>query len=544
MLVCAPALLGGMELDDVFHALRANEPGFLDSAFTFISDGPRPGVLRASDLPWWTEPTLHIDLWRPVSALTHALDYRLWPGTPWAMHLHSLSWYGLLVALVLRAHRVVGGPVDRASLATLLFAVSQAHAMNVGWVSGRNSLIGVASFVVVLLLHRRWRTDGWTPGCVMGPLVFGLALLANEGAVAGMGYLLAFALVLDRGRHRLTALLPYVGVVVVWRMVYVAQGHGVAGSSVYFDPLSDPLVYSGRTVIHGTVMLAGSLGLSVIDALGAIPGAISGAFVVAIPWLAVLAWAAWPRLREDPSLRMWALGAVLACFTTGTQIPTDRGLLMLHLGTYPLLAALILRVREGGTRGPALLGRGLLVLHLLQSLLLPLRVTTTRWLQQRIDAVAQMLPTDPGVQQRTIVLLNVPSDLVMLYSRALAQHRGVPFPAGLSYLYAGAAELTVQRTAPGTLELSSPRPWLSTPIDRFMRQDLRIPPGLRMPTRCTTVEVLETDDEQLPARIQVELHAQRPGCTLSFMAWQGEGPRAIELPAVGEALVLEPVTVP
>jgi hypothetical protein len=46
-------------------------------------------------LPWWSDPTIHIDFARPLTALTHVLDYALWPGTPALRHLHSLLWFAL-----------------------------------------------------------------------------------------------------------------------------------------------------------------------------------------------------------------------------------------------------------------------------------------------------------------------------------------------------------------------------------------------------------------------------------------------------------------
>lgn len=541
VLACLPALLGGIELDDVFHALEATTPGFVDSAFTFLGDGPRSPQISAADMPWWTEPSIHMDLWRPLAALTHALDHRLWPGAPWLMHLHSVLWYGLLVALVLRAHRAFGGPPERVSLGALLFGLSQAHGMNVGWVAARNSVIAAVLVVGMLLLHRRWRSEGWRPGALLGPLALAGALLANEGAAAGLGFLVAFAFVLDERRHRFTALVPYLAVIVLWRIVYQAGDYEAVGSGVYLDPATDPLGYLLRTVVHGAIMLAGSLGLAVLDLLGSLPGLLSVAFVSAVPFLALLGWLAREPLRRDPSLRMWTLGAVLACATAGTSLPTDRGLLLLGVGTYPLLAALVLRASEQGVPTLArVVGRGLLVLHVFQSLLLPLRVGTTRFIQGSVDRFAAALPTDPSIEDRALVMLNAPSDLVMLYYRPLAERAGRPFPARVSYLYAGAGEVTVTVVDPSTLELSSTRPWLVAPLDRLLRRDVSFEPGQRVEAPCLTAEIVTTDTEDLPTTVRFELHPDRPGCDPVLMAWGADGPEPATLPEPGESRVLPP----
>lgn len=545
MLACVPALLGGHELDDVFHAARALEPSFLESAFTFFGDGPRSPHVSTADLPWWTEPGLRLDLFRPLAAATHALDHRLWPSAPWLMHLHSLLWYGLLVGLVHRAYRRLGGPPERASVAALLFGLAQAHGMNVGWVSARNSVIAAALVVVAVLVHRRWRTEGWSPGALLGPLAFGMALLANEGAVAGLGFLVAFALVLDGGRRRFAALLPYLVLTIGWRLAYGAAGYGAAHSGIYLDPSADPLAYAIRTVVHGTAMLAGSTGLAVLDGLGAVPSATSVAFVAALPFLGILAIAAREPMRRDPSLRAWTLGAVLACATAGTSVPTDRGLLLLGVGTYPLVSAVILEARRDGiSRLVRVVGRGLLVLHVVTALLLPLRVGTTRWIHGRVEALTGAIPSEPGVDQRAVVLLNAPSDLVMLYSRAIATRTQRPFPARLSYLYAGAGRLTVHRPEPHVLELESTRPWLVAPLDRMFRADLSFTVGQPVEAPCLTARVLAIDPDALPTRVRFELHAERPGCRPVFMVWRGEVPEPIELPEVGTSIELPPITIP
>ncbi|MCB9714626.1 MAG: hypothetical protein H6712_12240 [Myxococcales bacterium] len=548
MLMCAPALLGGLELDDLFHALHAGDPGFLGSAFTFYGDGPRPAFVSAADQPWWTEPGMRLDLLRPLAALTHWLDFRLWPGAPWLMHLHSLLWYGLLVALVGRAQRVLGGSPERASLAALLFGLAQIHGMNVGWIAARNSLMGAALVLGALLLHRRWRAEGWGLGALLGPLAFGGALLSNEGAVAGLGLLAAYALVLDGQRSRFVALLPYLILVIAWRVGYETAGYGAAHTGIYLDPATDPLAYGLRTIVNGAVMLAACLGLGVLDGLGALPGATLVAFVGAVPFLALLAWLTRDALRDDPSLRMWTLGAGLSCVTAGTSVPTDRGLLLMSAATSALLAALVLRAREpAASRLARVVGRGLLVLHLLLALLLPLRVGTTRWIHGRVEAIADALagpPGSPAIAEQTVVLLNAPSDLVMLYSRAIAQRDGRPFPARVEYLYAGAGELTVHRATEHTLELESTRPWLVAPLDRMLRSDLAFAPGQRFERPCLTAEIVATSPDSLPTRVRVDLHVQRPGCRLRAMIWRGEVPEPAELPALGSSMVLAPITVP
>jgi len=542
MLACAPALANGIELDDVFHAARAGEPGFLRHAFTFFGDGePSPHVPTA-DLPWWTEPGMELDLLRPVAALTHALDYTWWPHAAWLMHLQSLLWYGLLVGLLQHTYRAFGSDSSRAALAALVFGLSQAHAMNVGWLAARNSVMGATFVTAMLLLHHRGRSRGSLAAAFAAPLLLALAVLANEGAVAGVGYLAAYAWVLDRGRRRWLALLPYVAVVITWRLFYEAQGAGVAHTGVYLEPTAAPLAYAAATVEHAVWLLAARLGVGMLDSLGVFPGAAPVALVGAVAFLAVLAWLGREHLREHQVTRAWALGMVLACFTAGTTLPTDRALLLLGLGGCMVVAELVVWLRrEGASRPERFVGGMLVGSHLVLSpLLLPLRVRTTAWIHGVVEHVAAAMPTGPAVAQKTVLVLDAPSDLLMLYSRALAEERGEVFPARVTWLYAGPAAVTVTRTGSSSFELAAEGPWLAAPIDRMFRADLRFATGQRFPGECLTAEIVAVNAAALPIAVRFELHDDRPECSFAVLAWSDGVPRPFALPEPGTSQRLPP----
>jgi hypothetical protein len=383
---------------------------------------------------------------------------------------------------------------------------------------------------------------------VLGPALLGVALLANEGAVAGMGYLVAYAWVLDDGRRRFLALLPYAAIVIAWRAVYGALGAGIEASGVYLEPSSAPLAYAARTILHAPSLLAGRLGLAMLDPLGSIPGATLAAFVAAVPFVAALAWLAREHLREDRVARALALGIVLACFTAGTVVPTDRGLLLLGLGGSVVIADLVLLLRRAGeSRRRRAVGWILVGLHLVISpLLLPLRVRTTTWVHTKVEQVAQAIPTGPAAAGETVVLLNAPSDLLMLYSRAIveqqhgAHYAQIAFPARVTWLYAGSGEVTVTRTDVDAFELTVERPWLAAPLDRMLRADASFTPGQRFPTTCLTAEIVAVDAADLPTTVRFELHDDRPGCSVSFLAWVDGAPQPFVLPEPGASRSLPP----
>src|SRR5262249_38282925 len=103
-----PALRVGLFTDDFWHrAALLRERNVLSasggplSLFTFASGEPaaHSRALESGAFPWWTDPDIRIVFFRPISSLTHALDYALWPSSPAAMHFHSIVWYLLVVVL-------------------------------------------------------------------------------------------------------------------------------------------------------------------------------------------------------------------------------------------------------------------------------------------------------------------------------------------------------------------------------------------------------------------------------------------------------------
>ena len=56
-------------------------------------------------LPWWSDAKLKVAFFRPLSSLTHRLDYALFPDAPRLMYLHSIAWLFFALHLVARLYR-------------------------------------------------------------------------------------------------------------------------------------------------------------------------------------------------------------------------------------------------------------------------------------------------------------------------------------------------------------------------------------------------------------------------------------------------------
>ena len=161
LLLFLPSLSIGFFADDWMHLAFMEgmtpllERGPLD-LFTFINPGEAViNEVVGERSPWWTEEGMSARFFRPLTSATHQLDYFLYGRQPLGYHVTSLLLFGLLLAVVMALYRELGRDSGRgpevALLAGLLYAVDDAHGVNVAWIANRSSLL-CAMFVVGALL--------------------------------------------------------------------------------------------------------------------------------------------------------------------------------------------------------------------------------------------------------------------------------------------------------------------------------------------------------------------------------------------------------
>ena len=340
-----PSLPAGFLVDDWVHrAMFLQRPGVWSGSANMFAFAP--DVSPTSEqlaFPWWATPELKLSLFRPLSAFTHYLDYQLWPDAPWLMHANSIAWYGGAVLVIGMLFQQLMRTGWIAGLAALIYGISYTHAVPVMFIANRNAIIGVALSAVALLLHHAWRANGNSRAALAAPVVLLLGLFGNEGAVATLGYLMAYAWLIDRAawRSRVVSLLPAIVVIAVWRVVYSSLGHGAWGSEAYVDPVASPLRFVQAAAVRGPILL---------NALWLLPPA---DFWAAAPWLE-RRWAAaaaivmfgfaavlWPLLRRDKTSRFWALGMMLSIVPACATFPMNRLLMHAGIGFAALLAQFI-----------------------------------------------------------------------------------------------------------------------------------------------------------------------------------------------------------
>jgi hypothetical protein len=410
-----------------------------------------------------------------------------------------LLWYAVLLLVLGHVYRrLAATPASLALgvLALLIYAIDDAHGSAVAWVANRNALVSAALALPALSSLHRSRAEGFRPGVWLGPLCFALGLGAGETAVSIFGYIVAYAVCLDRGplRQRLLALAPYALLLVAHRALYRGFGLGSFGSSAYHDPLREPVAFGLALAYNLPVLLSAQLGARVADfAFWSDPSARAPLLGLSCATLALLGWLALPLLRRDRHARFWSLGMLLAAVPMSASLPGERLLLCLGIGGSQLIALLIFP-EPAESQGPALsflslrklCVAGLAFAHLVVApLALPVRASAMGAVASVVDRMDTSVPSGPDITDKTLVVANAPFDVAVSYLQVMRASRGVPRPRHVHWLASASSEIVVTRTAERTLRVTLARGFLRRPEETHYRSDVS---GLGVGARVSLAE--------------------------------------------------------
>jgi len=413
--------------------------------------------------PWWASEEIKTNFFRPLSSLTLALDYSLWPDTPLLLHLHSLLWFGLLILLVYQLYRSVSGSAVVAGISILLLAVDDVFTGPAGWISNRHAVIAmVFSVLCVWLYHQGVSKQKW-PYIAGACGVYVLALLASEMGLVTFAYLFAYLLVLDRDKWlgRVKRIVPFVLITVVWRLAYTGLGYGASGTLLYIDPILSPVDFITQLLTRYPVLLFSAVGLPVVEAILAFSPQAAGvlAAVCLIP-LGLLALVTYPVLKTHRASAFWAIGLLGAVIPLVSGIPQNRNLGLVSLGVMGLAGQLFADVATARKTGPlTALQRILLriatpLLLILYLIVSPVVVisnpASTRTMAEDQAQVADF-GSDPGLSQQHLYVINPPGTMIYIPGMFQRMFTGEPFPASINYLSSGFTPVHVERVEARTI---------------------------------------------------------------------------------------------
>jgi hypothetical protein len=169
LLLALPSLALGFFADDYLfiasldRRLSFNAPWW--DLYRFTPAGARAlrRLIVEGRFPWWTAPDFRVHLVRPLSSALLAFDHAVFGHHALGWHLHSLLWYAALLAAAGAFFRSVL-PTRSATLALLVFALSDANVFPFSWLSARHGLQAATFVTVGITAHVRARRNDWRAG--------------------------------------------------------------------------------------------------------------------------------------------------------------------------------------------------------------------------------------------------------------------------------------------------------------------------------------------------------------------------------------------
>jgi hypothetical protein len=538
-------------------SMRALSLGrYLDDLWVFVNvkRGASPWSLCSVDrldiararyigaLPWWGSRDLGGKFIRPLASWMHYFELTHWPNAIWLMHLENVIAYCVLVWVATRLYRRLGLDTRSAALASLMFAVDDGHAMSVGWISARNTLLTAIFAFACVLAYVKGRQAEQPHVSSMSAVYLALALLCSESGVSGFAYVVAYALLLDKTAlsARLRSMIPHLLVLGCWAALYLGMHAGARGTTLYRD-LGAPWSVLGQGLLDLPVWIFALLGPSFANFSLSLPS--MSMRVAALLLLVPLGLWVWPALRRHPLGGFFALGALLCVPPLFTTLPQDRLLIAASFGAFGLIACAFELLRQRSTRLRRWGAYAFAGMHLvLAPCLFVLGLSTIAWMARPNERVFDALQNAGGQE---VVLLNAPSDWLPPAVFSMLYDADVRLPASFHQLYSGAGRMLIERLEPNSLEITISRGWGGLPYESMVSSSVRGLPrvGDVFPLANMRVRVLAATAEGLPERVRFEFPTPLEASARRWYVWSGKTLAAWSPPAVGERIELPPLNI-
>ena len=529
LLLSLPSLGLGVQLDDrTYRRLFAegrNPLDLLHETEAALAHAKQLGVFS-----WWSGSEFTIYFLRPLSALSHQLEFALWPDAIWLMHGTNCALYALLVLIATLLYRELSPSDPRlAGLAALMFAVNESHAQVVGWVTSRHVMLSSLFALLAVLLHVRSRARRSPTLLLASALCTALALLSGELGVIALGYIVAYALAFESGalRSRLISTAPHVLIGAAWLAVYAALGCGVHDAGWYRDPIQRPFYTLLQGLVDSPLWLLSALGGDCANLGLVMPQTL--ARVLAVLLLAPLAWLIVPVLGSSRLARFYALGTLLSCAVLFATVPQDRMLMVMSFGGFGWLACFFVSVGEHSSLLLRSSAAGLSFPHLVMA---PLGFIPLLGGALGVDASAQALAEAvPRAGVTQAVAVNLPLELLTNAAWSIRDASTTP----LHQLYAGFSELSAERIDAKTLELSVEDGWCTRPFERLFTTPSSLPKlGETRSAEGMRATVVEVSADGLPKRVRFQFEDGLESASRVWLAWDGRRPVRWTPPAPGK----------
>lgn len=562
-LLSLPSLWVGFQLDDNLQRLIMVKPDAFPEffsnrweLFTFV-DGNKETVQTLKDMglfPWWTVEEFRVSFWRPLTVFTHHIDYYLWPDIPLLMHMHNILWFLALLFVLSKVYRDILGPGWTAGLALFLFAIDDAHGYPIGWIANRNAVIAAFLCCLALLIHHRWRENGWKAGAILAPSIFFLALLAGEAAVAGGAFLLSYAVYIDRSSFgkRLLSIVPYSVIGLVWYVFYHLGGFGTYGTGLYIDPGREFVSYLGAVVERVPMLLSAQFGgLPTSFYIFLDPAGITFYWIAALFFLFFLGLLIFPLLLKQRKTRFWFMAMVLSLLPVCATFPHERLLLFPGIAGMVLLSQIITGIvdkidwvptSKAWLRYSYVMIVLFSIIHIaIPMLTLPAAVYAPALFEGATVDFFNPLNDHDNLTGKTVVLVNPPMPYFAAFFPLTNALNDQSVPQTTRILGSGLTELTVTRLDSQTISIEASDGFLAAPMDNLFRGSAY--PLSRdhiIKLKGLTIKVLELTPDSRPKKVTFAFSQSLDDPDFLWFEFRDFSLQPFSVPEIGETKVLPP----
>ena len=585
-LIMLPAVRSGLMMDDLLQrpvqltpdripsslydtGLVPGNPGKLSTVLfdLFGFNRKKANLKPAKDygtLPWWVSNNLKGSLWRPFTAFTHWLDYRLFPSLPALMHIHNIMWFAAVVFLTALVYRSLIGAGWVAGFAAVLFLLDKNTYFPVMFIANRGFIVSLFFGLLSLYTFHKWHSIKFLWAAILSQLFLAMSLLSNEAGVSAFAFLLAYVLVLEQSSRfsRILSLLPFVFTIVLWRVIYDILGYGVSEMGGYIDPGREPLRFLNQLSERALILLGSQISGLSPDTLFPLNNSLRTAvlifyFVFSAAALTIFL----PLLKKDKTALFWFAAFVLAVVPASTVTPTGKNLGFAAVGAFGLIAIFIagLFSKESWVpkslfyRIPAWTMCVILIFAHIPSAIagriMALKISpfTSNTLAHITD-----IPPSPNISNQNVIVINAPCQLMLSYAPFCSAYYGQPIPKTFRTLALGCTGLEVTRTDEGTLvvkctssnifESSQDSPLhivnLFGVLNSLFIGDQIYEKGDKQIFKNLTVEILAVDTHNLPGEIAFRFGTSLDDPLFYWLQfnWSAFSYKQFQLPQIGETI--------
>lgn len=408
-------------------------------------------------LPWWSDDSASMSMFRPISALTHYIDYAFLNGNFFLIQLHSFFWLCFLFFSLVSFYKKFNFMPWILVLASAMFIIDLSHMTNFYWLAARNVFISTAFGLLAVRFHMQWRERQNYVNFFSAILFFCLSLLSAEAGIAAGAYLLAYALFLDEKKpiRGLLSIVPYGILLIIWRVAYQVFQYGSQNISLYVDPVNSLqeflLLFFQAALLIITAVISG-MGSMLSGMSKEVEGwyLVFGACLLIFSTILIM-----PLLRhktkESAQLRFFYAGFLFSVIPfCALSTYTTRSGVFAYVGFSVLLAALINQYWQD--KNFKIIKRLFIAFALICHLLIPAVLSIFVSLNPNdnnnlIKTEADLEHALPSSRDKYTVYLNYPSEVNAMFLPYTWQAEGYDEPLGLIRWAPGLNTYTLTRVS-------------------------------------------------------------------------------------------------